>query len=106
MRLCDCCPAAGVVVGAGSGFRKDIGQDCTRVCVANAAASAGVDSRQLAMTAADKAVARAARNWIAVASLTSFIKEFFLVAVRALAAATGALLCAADTVDRAAHPDP
>jgi hypothetical protein len=38
MRLCDCCPAAGVAVGAGSGFRKDIGPDCPRVCVANSAA--------------------------------------------------------------------
>jgi hypothetical protein len=36
---------------------------------------------------------------MAVASLTSFIEEFFLAAVRVLAAATGALLCAADTVD-------
>jgi hypothetical protein len=51
------------------------------------------------MTAADKVVAMAARNWMAVASLTSFIEEFFLAAVRVLAAATGALLCAADTVD-------
>ena len=38
MRLCDRCPAAGVVVGAGSGLRKDIGPDCTGVWVANAVA--------------------------------------------------------------------
>jgi hypothetical protein len=45
-----------------------------------------VDSRQLAMTAADKAMTMAARNWVAVASLTSFIEEFFLAAVRVLVA--------------------
>jgi hypothetical protein len=65
-----------------------------------------VDSRQLAMTAADKAVAMTARNCVAVAPHTTFMKHLLLAVVRALAAATGAPLCAADTEDRAGHRDP
>jgi hypothetical protein len=35
MRLWDRCPAAVAAMGTGAGFRKDIGPDCTGVCVAN-----------------------------------------------------------------------
>src|SRR5450631_4942236 len=55
----------------------------------------GVDSRQLAMTAADKAVAMTARICVAVAPHTTFMKHLLLAVVRALPVAAGAPLCAA-----------